>query len=131
MPDLTRRAVLLSCLGAMASTRHAGAASTQGPWSVAAPLPFAVQEIYPAAFADRIVGMLNEAALSMMTSIGHRTGLFDTMAAMPASTTQQIADKAGLEKRYVREWLDCMVTGCIIEYDPQSKCYLLPAEHAR
>ena len=30
------------------------------------------------AFADRMVGMLNESALSMMVSIGHRTGLFDT-----------------------------------------------------
>jgi phosphoribosylaminoimidazole (AIR) synthetase len=31
------------------------------------------------AFRERVVGMLNEAALSMMISIGHRTGLFDTM----------------------------------------------------
>jgi 2-polyprenyl-3-methyl-5-hydroxy-6-metoxy-1,4-benzoquinol methylase len=82
------------------------------------------------AFADRLVGMLNEATLSMMISIGHRTELFDTMATLPASTSQQIADAAGLQERYVREWLDAMVTGRIVEYDAQTKTYHLPAEHA-
>ena len=82
------------------------------------------------AFAERIVGMLNEATLSMMISIGHRTEIFDTMATLPPSTSQQIADAAGLQERYVREWLDAMVTGRIVEYDPQNKTYHLPAEHA-
>lgn len=31
------------------------------------------------AFADRMVGVLNEGAIALMTSIGHRTGLFDTL----------------------------------------------------
>ena len=83
------------------------------------------------AFADRMVGMLNEAALSMMVSIGHRTGLFDTMATLPASTSQQIADETELYERYVREWLGGMVTGRLVNYDPDSKTYHLPAEHAR
>ncbi|MFW6023439.1 MAG: transcriptional regulator, partial [Myxococcota bacterium] len=34
------------------------------------------------AFADRLVDMLNSGALTLMVSIGHRTGLFDTMAGM-------------------------------------------------
>lgn len=32
------------------------------------------------AFAEKMLDMLNGAALALMTSIGHRTGLFDTMA---------------------------------------------------
>ena len=83
------------------------------------------------AFADRMVGMLNESALSMMVSIGHRTGLFDTMATLPASTSQQIADETGLYERYVREWLGGMATGRLVNYDPDSNTYHLPAEHAR
>ncbi len=83
------------------------------------------------AFADRIVGTLNEAALSMMISIGHRTELFDAMGRLAASTSQQIADEAGLQERYVREWLGAMATGGIVEYDPGAKTYHLPAEHAR
>lgn len=83
------------------------------------------------AFADRLVGMLNESTLSMMISIGHRTGLFDTMAAMAASTSEQIADQAGLQERYVREWLGAMATGRIVSYEPHDSTYHLPAEHAR
>lgn len=82
------------------------------------------------AFADRMVGMLNEAALSMMTSIGHRVKLFDVMESLPPATSLQIADCAGLQERYVREWLGAMATGKIIEYDPIEDTYSLPAEHA-
>ena len=63
------------------------------------------------AFAERILGMMNGSALALMTSIGHRTELFDTLAELPPSTSQQIADAAGLNERYVREWLGAMVTG--------------------
>ena len=83
------------------------------------------------AFAERMVGMLNEASLSMMISIGHRTGMFDAMASLPPSTSQQIADESGLHERYVREWLGAMVTGSVVTYEPDTKFYHLPAEHAR
>ena len=83
------------------------------------------------AFAERMVGMLNEAALSMMVSIGHRTGLFDAMATLPPSTSHQIAEKLDLQERYVREWLGALATGHIVEYDPISQSYELPDEHAR
>ena len=88
-------------------------------------------QIQSDAFADRVVGMLNDAALSMMISIGHRTGLFDTLAALPATTSQQIADASGLQERYVREWLGAMVTGRIVDHDSQTQMYRLPMEHAR
>ena len=83
------------------------------------------------AFSGRLVGMLNESTLSMMISIGHRTGLFDAMADLPASTSEQIALAAELQERYVREWLGAMVTGSIVEYDADNRTYRLPAEHAR
>jgi 2-polyprenyl-3-methyl-5-hydroxy-6-metoxy-1,4-benzoquinol methylase len=67
--------------------------------------------------------------LTLMTSVGHQTGLFDAMANLPASTSHQIADSAGLNERYVREWLGSMVTGAIVEYDREKKTYRLPPEH--
>jgi 2-polyprenyl-3-methyl-5-hydroxy-6-metoxy-1,4-benzoquinol methylase len=82
------------------------------------------------AFAERMLGMLNHAAIALMTSIGHRTELFDTLAELPPSTSQQIAEAAGLNERYVREWLGTMVTGRFVDYDPIAKTYVLPAEHA-
>lgn len=82
------------------------------------------------AFAGQMIGSLNGAALALLTSIGHQTGLFDTMAGLPPSTSQQIADAAGLNERYVREWLGTMVTGRIVEFDPAARTYRLPPEHA-
>jgi ubiquinone/menaquinone biosynthesis C-methylase UbiE len=82
------------------------------------------------AFAGRMLETMNGATLAVMASIGHQTGLFDTMARLAPSTSQQIADAAGLNERYVREWLGCMVTGRIVEYDPAAGTYRLPLEHA-
>jgi len=81
-------------------------------------------------FAERMVDVLNDGALALMTSIGHRTQLFDMMAVLPPSTSEQIAETAGLNERYVREWLGAMVTGRIVNYDPGEGAYHLPPEHA-
>jgi len=81
-------------------------------------------------FADRMLRMTNEAAIALMVSVGHRTGLFDVMAAMPAATSEQIASRACLDERYVREWLAVMTTGRIVEHDGAAGSYSLPAEHA-
>lgn len=82
------------------------------------------------ACVERIAGHLNGGALALMISIGHRTGLFDALAQMQPSACAQIAEKTGLNERYVREWLGAMVTGRIVEYDADDKTYHLPAEYA-
>jgi SAM-dependent methyltransferase len=82
------------------------------------------------AFAERMVGILNDASTAMLVSLGHRTGLFDVMGDMPPSSSQQIADAAKLNERYVREWLGGMVVSRIISYAPAGKAYTLPPEHA-
>lgn len=81
-------------------------------------------------FAQRMLSTVNDAFLAMLISIGDQTALFDTMAKLPASTSDEIARAAGLNERYVREWLGGMVVGRIVDYDPRSKTYALPAEHA-
>ena len=81
-------------------------------------------------FADRMVRVLNSAALALMTSVGHQVGLFDAMAKLPPSTSQDIAAAAGAQERYVREWLGAMTTGRVVEHDPRQGTYWLPAEHA-
>jgi SAM-dependent methyltransferase len=80
-------------------------------------------------FARRLFGHYTSGMLTMMVDIGHRTGLFE-VAAQGAGTSQQISDRAGLNERYVREWLGAMVTGGIMEYDPGLRTFVLPPEHA-
>jgi hypothetical protein len=82
------------------------------------------------AFAGRMLDVYNNTSIALMTSIGHQVGLFDTLAELPPSTSQRIAEAAGLNERYVREWLGAMVTGRIVDYDPGGGTYSLPAEHA-
>ena len=84
-----------------------------------------------AAFGEKMLGILNGGMASYMISIGHRVGLFDTMAGMRApATSAEIARAAGLNERYVREWLGAMATSGIVEYASGRDAYALPPEHA-
>lgn len=82
------------------------------------------------AFEQRLMSAFNDGAVMLMTSIGYRTGLFDTMAGMAPATSAQIAEQAGLSERYVREWLGAMVCARIVEHDGKRATYALPSEHA-
>jgi SAM-dependent methyltransferase len=82
------------------------------------------------AFGGRMVGLLNDAMLGLMVSVGHRTALFDMMAAMPPATTTDIADRANLDERYVREWLNAMTVGRVVEYNASDGTYWLPPAHS-
>ncbi|WP_371682558.1 class I SAM-dependent methyltransferase [Kitasatospora sp. MMS16-BH015] len=74
--------------------------------------------------------MINDSCLALMTGLGHESGLFDVMAGLEPATSAGVAKAAGLDERYVREWLGAMVTGGVVEYEPVRGTYLLPAEHA-
>ena len=84
----------------------------------------------PDVFADRLLEMLNQGALALMVSIGHRTGLFDALADLPPCRSEDLAARAGLAPRYVREWLGAMVTGGIVRYAPEQGHYALPRAHS-
>jgi SAM-dependent methyltransferase len=80
-------------------------------------------------FARQLFGHYTSGILTLMVDVGHRTGLFDALA-NGGGTSEEIARRAGLEERYVREWLGAMATGGIADYDPASGRFTLPAEHA-
>jgi 2-polyprenyl-3-methyl-5-hydroxy-6-metoxy-1,4-benzoquinol methylase len=82
------------------------------------------------AFAGRLLKALNGGAFCLMASIGHRTGLFDTLREQPPMTSDQLAARAGLQERYVREWLGAMTAAGVVEVDPLTTMFSLPAEHA-
>ncbi len=82
------------------------------------------------AFTQLMVRHLEGSAVTVMLEIGGRVGLFETMAQMGPSGSREIATRAGLSERYVREWLAAMVCGGIVEYDAPAATYRLPPEHA-
>lgn len=82
------------------------------------------------AFAGHMLNVLNHSLVGFGLSVGTRTGLFDTLETLPWATSEQIARAAGLQERYVREWLALMVTGGVVEHRAADATYRLPGEHA-
>ncbi len=82
------------------------------------------------AFAGRVLQALNDASTVMLAGVAHQTQLFETLAGLPPSTSEEIARGAGLNERYVREILGGLVLGGFVEYDPSERKYRLPPEHA-
>lgn len=95
-----------------------------------APLTASATPRTPELFGEQFASMVNHAAIVAMASLGHRLGLFDTLASLPPATSEQIAGAGGLNERYVREWLSVMVTGGIVDYHPADKTFSLDPAHA-
>lgn len=81
-------------------------------------------------FEARLVQALNHGGLLLLTSLGYRTGLLEAMAGQPPITSQALAERTGLQERYVREWLGGMVAAEVVETDPATASYWLPDERA-
>jgi 2-polyprenyl-3-methyl-5-hydroxy-6-metoxy-1,4-benzoquinol methylase len=81
-------------------------------------------------FAGEVIGVLNGGMTSLLVSIGHRLGLFDRLAELPPSTSEEIATATGYDERYVREWLRGLTVAGFIRHDAAGDTYELPAEHA-
>lgn len=81
-------------------------------------------------FGHQMLRVVNDAAIALLLSIGHQTGLFDSMAAGDQASSAEIADAAGLDERYVREWLGGMVCAGIVDHDAATRTYHLPSHRA-
>ena len=67
-------------------------------------------------FSEKLTDILNYGALNLAMGLGYKMRLFDVMdtfkTPQPATV---ISQKAGLNERYVLEWLGVMVTGGIVD----------------
>ncbi|NUT38112.1 MAG: methyltransferase domain-containing protein [Hamadaea sp.] len=89
--------------------------------------------------ARALAGRLFDAALAcaelLTCSLGHELGLYAALADDPATSTQT-ADRAGVDERYAREWLEQQSAAGLLTVDdarrpPQLRRYALPAGHRR
>lgn len=81
-------------------------------------------------FAFRVVGDMAAAISGPLLFIGDRLGLFRALAESGPVTTQQLADKTGLQERYVREWAAAMVASEYLGYDPERRTVTMSPEQA-
>ncbi|MEE4113765.1 MAG: methyltransferase type 12, partial [Desulfobacteraceae bacterium] len=84
-------------------------------------------------FQDKMVDVLNGGALNLAMGLGYRAGLFDIMDTMNRPcTVDEICGGAGLNRRYVQEWLGVMVCGEIVDLvrsDDGEPRFFLPKTH--
>ena len=80
--------------------------------------------------AFRVVGDMGGAFIMALGYIGDRLGLYKAMDGAGRITSGELSSKAGLNERYVREWLRAMVAAEYIDYDPKSQKYSMSSEQA-
>jgi len=84
-------------------------------------------------FSKKMTTILNYGALNLALGIGYKVGLFDVMDQLDSPrSAAAIAAKAGLNERYIREWLGIMVAGEIVALTPGSEgedMFYLPKAH--
>ncbi|WP_019874309.1 class I SAM-dependent methyltransferase [Sporichthya polymorpha] len=80
-------------------------------------------------FGGRVFEMVSSSVVVMMIDLAARTGLLDALVA-GSGTSDDLATRAGLQERYVRECLGSLVAGGIVDYDATARSYSIPAEHA-
>lgn len=86
-------------------------------------------------FSEKMAAILNLGSLNLTMGMGYRLGLFDVMDALAEpATAEAVARSAGLDARYVREWLGAMACGGIVTLsvgaDGTDRFFLPPAHAA-
>jgi SAM-dependent methyltransferase len=77
--------------------------------------------------------VLTDCAVSVSATlavIGDQTGLYRAMAGAGPLTSAEVAARSGTTERYVREWLINQASSGYLTYDPATRRYALPDEHA-
>lgn len=90
-------------------------------------MSFFNSDLTEAEFGAKMETVLQHNALGMALAVGHRTGLMQKLAeSQEPKTSAEIAATAGLNERYVREWLAILVTSSIITMDKEKGTYFVP-----
>jgi hypothetical protein len=84
-----------------------------------------------AAALARQVGVDFGASLTVaLAYIGDRLGIFKLMAASEPMTSRQIAQRTGLNERYIHEWASTMAAAGYVGYNPTTATFRMNSEQA-
>ena len=81
-------------------------------------------------FVHKVLGDTSATMTTTLAVLGDRLGLFKDLAAHGPATSSELATRTGINERYAREWLGGMVSAGYLEYDPATRRFILPPEHA-
>jgi hypothetical protein len=115
-PKISRRK-LLGAAGAASAVHATGCRTPQPP---AAKKPF----------SDRLFEDMAASLRAPLSYIGDRLGIFKALASSGPVTSAELAQRMGLNVRYIRAWLEAMTAAEYVEYRPADRKFVLPPEHA-
>ncbi len=78
------------------------------------------------AFVGKVLADTAGLAVTVMSSIGDRLGLFKNLAEQGSATSTELAERAQINERYAREWLGAMASAGYLGYDPATRRFTLP-----
>jgi SAM-dependent methyltransferase len=81
-------------------------------------------------FVGQMLSDLGGAASVALVRIGDALGLYKTMHERGAMTAAELAEAAGVNERYVREWLSHQAASHYVAYDPATRQFTLSPEQA-
>jgi hypothetical protein len=81
-------------------------------------------------FIDQMLTDLGGAASIAMVRMGDAFGLYKILHAGGPMTAAELAAAAGVNERYLREWLSHQAASNYLSYDPATQRFTLPPEQA-
>ncbi len=107
--------------------------ATDTPTTIPATRPSPNRPIDPDKLMGFVLKAVGEVGATLNTALvvmGDALGYYTAMADGAAITAAELAERTGTGEPYAREWLAAQAAGGYVEYDPATRRYTLPAEHA-
>jgi SAM-dependent methyltransferase len=79
-------------------------------------------------FMGKMVGDMGAALSGSLVITGVKLGLYRALAEQGPSTSGELADRLGLDERYVREWLAAQAASGFVDYDDGAQRFSLNPE---
>ena len=81
-------------------------------------------------FMGQMLSDFGGAASVALVRIGDARGLYKTLHERGPMTVAELASAAGVNERYLREWLSQQAASNYLSYDPATQKFALPPEQA-
>lgn len=90
----------------------------------------ALDEAYLQEFIQRMMGEIGALATAPLILLGDRLGLYQAMVEAGPITSEELASRTHTDERYIQEWLGSQAASSFVTYDPETRRFTLPEEHA-
>ncbi|MFA9462446.1 class I SAM-dependent methyltransferase [Thiohalorhabdus sp. Cl-TMA] len=81
-------------------------------------------------FTGKVLGDIGGAFAVLLSYIGDQTSVYRTLRDHGPATSDELAEAAGVDERYLREWLSAQAAGGYVTYHPAEERFSLTPEQA-